>query len=158
MISANGITARECWNCKQATRSYRFTERCTSSFEGLTGSEIRADPKNIDWDIWTQGCPEGETPGQVSDRVDRLVQSVRNLHIASMRNREERTDVVLIAHSHILRCFLAKWTGSSIQAGKYYILDAGGLSVGGYEYGLHEPAIIASNINSLEKQPRPPVS
>ena len=37
-----------------------------------------------DWSIWDDGCPPGETPGespeQMSARVDRVIEEVRKIH------------------------------------------------------------------------------
>ena len=39
-------------------------------YEGGRTADIRKD--HPDWNIFRDGCPGGETPGQVSDRADRL--------------------------------------------------------------------------------------
>ena len=37
--------------------------------EGLKTHEIRAKEGREKWDIWTDGCPGGESSQQMSDRV-----------------------------------------------------------------------------------------
>lgn len=39
--------------------------------EGLKTHEIRAKEGRATWDIWTEGCPGGESSQQMSDRVSR---------------------------------------------------------------------------------------
>lgn len=45
---------------------------------GKTSSTIRAEIGE-DWDIWTMGCPQGESPDQIRDRCDRVIQKVVDL-------------------------------------------------------------------------------
>src|SRR5262249_44359704 len=40
-------------------------------YEGVTSAQIRKT--DADWDLWRDGCPGGETPGQVQARVDRVL-------------------------------------------------------------------------------------
>ncbi|KAJ9093477.1 hypothetical protein QFC19_008336 [Naganishia cerealis] len=53
------------------------------AYEGLKTHEIRQ--QKPDWDIWTDGCPPGdkypgESPQQMSDRVDRVIAKIRAIH------------------------------------------------------------------------------
>lgn len=55
------------------------------AYEGKLTKDIRKEKPN--WDIWTDGCPPGEdTPGEspqeMSDRVDRVIAKVRAIHAA----------------------------------------------------------------------------
>ena len=43
-------------------------------YEGLTPAEI--DQRQPGWEVFRNGCPGGETPEQVADRADRLLQSL----------------------------------------------------------------------------------
>jgi probable phosphoglycerate mutase len=40
-------------------------------YEGIRTVDIRK--QRPDWDIWTQGCPGGESPSDITARVDRLL-------------------------------------------------------------------------------------
>ncbi|BCR92737.1 phosphoglycerate mutase family protein [Aspergillus chevalieri] len=47
-------------------------------YEGLSLAEITARrPENSEWVIWRDGCPGGETPEQVSNRLDQLIAEIR---------------------------------------------------------------------------------
>jgi probable phosphoglycerate mutase len=89
-------------------------------YEGLTTNEINA--KSPGWLLFSDGCPGGESPGQVSSRVDRLIERVRAAD----------GDVALFAHGHILRVLAARWLGFSAGAGCHFLLDTATLSVLSY--------------------------
>ncbi|HEX2774450.1 MAG TPA: histidine phosphatase family protein, partial [Micromonosporaceae bacterium] len=58
------------------------------AYEGVTSKEIRQ--RRPDWDLWTDGCPDGESPEEVGVRLDRALDRARALLAAG--------DVALIAH------------------------------------------------------------
>lgn len=87
------------------------------AYEGLTPRQIRA--KQPDWMIFTDGCPDGETPSQVGERVDRVI----------ARARAATGNVALFAHGHILRVFVARWLGLAPSAGSHFMLSTATVSV-----------------------------
>jgi broad specificity phosphatase PhoE len=89
-------------------------------YEGLTPEQIHEG--NPGWLIFRDGCPGGETPGQVGARVDRVIARVR----------ASGGDVALFAHGHVLRVLVARWIGLPVGAGQHFLLDTGTLSVLGY--------------------------
>lgn len=96
-------------------------------YDGLTTPEIRsADP---DWDLWIQGCPNGETPAQVGARVDRVL----------ARFAQVDADGIAFAHGHLLRVLTAGWLEMEVAAGARFKLAAGGVGVLGHE---RETAVI----------------
>jgi broad specificity phosphatase PhoE len=96
-------------------------------YEGLTPKQIDAQAPG--WMIFTDGCPGGESPDQVSARADRLVARVRSVE----------GDVALFAHGHIFRVFAARWLGLPAMAGCHFLLDTATLSILSYYRNL--PAI-----------------
>ncbi|MGZ9125276.1 MAG: histidine phosphatase family protein [Candidatus Binatia bacterium] len=96
-------------------------------YEGLTPKQIDAQAPG--WMIFTDGCPGGEIPAQVSARADRLVARVRSVE----------GDVALFAHGHIFRVFAARWLGLPATAGCHFLLDTATLSILSYYRNL--PAI-----------------
>jgi broad specificity phosphatase PhoE len=96
-------------------------------YEGLTPKEIHA--KAPEWMLFRDGCPGGESPEDVGVRVDRVIERVRSA---------ER-HVVLFAHGHVFRVFVARWIGLPPAAGRHFLLDTATLSVLGYYRGV--PAI-----------------
>src|SRR5262245_60349093 len=47
-------------------------------YEGLRTAEIRV--KRPEWEIFRDGCPGGESPGQVAVRTDRVLRRVRAIN------------------------------------------------------------------------------
>ena len=97
------------------------------AYEGRTTSEIREERPG--WDLWRDGVPEGETIGQVGERVDRVLDEVRAAD----------GDALLFAHGHVLRILTARWLGLEPDAGRLFALDPATLSTLGYE---RETAVI----------------
>lgn len=87
-------------------------------YEGLRAAEIRA--ARSDWQIFRDGCPGGESPGQVAARADRVIR----------RLREPPGDVLLFSSSHFLRMLAARWLGlEPMKCSIHLMLDAGSLSL-----------------------------
>lgn len=128
-------------------------------YEGVTTDAIKASRPGGKWDIWVDGCPGGESPQDISTRVDKLIGDIRDIHRKAM---EEGTpgDVLCVAHAHILRSFTARWLGVPVSAGRHFLLDAGGAGVlwyvslcgsrdliSSYEHhSLDEPAVDCWNV------------
>ena len=90
-------------------------------YEGLTTQEIRErDPQ---WQLWRDGCPGGERPEQVGARADCALQHLRCAG----------GDAVAFAHGHILRVVGARWLAMAPAAGARFALNAGAVSVLGFE-------------------------
>lgn len=101
-------------------------------YEGLTTVEIHRD-HDPEWLLWRDGCPGGESPGEVAARVDGV--------IAELRGRD--SDAVVFAHGHILRVFAARWIQQPTEAGQRLALGTGTLSRLGLEHDY--PVIRAWN-------------
>jgi broad specificity phosphatase PhoE len=86
-------------------------------YEGLTSKQIRETAPG--WLIFRNGCPDGEAPEQVGERVDRII----------TRTRAVEGDVALFAHGHVLRVLVARWLGLPVSAGQHFMLDTGTVSV-----------------------------
>jgi broad specificity phosphatase PhoE len=100
-------------------------------FEGLTPRQINELAPG--WLIFRDGCPGGETPGQVGLRVDRVI----------ARTRAAKGDAALFAHGHVLRVLGARWLGLPAGAGQHFMLDTCTVSVLSYYHGI--PAIRSWN-------------
>ena len=99
------------------------------SYEGLTTAEIQA--VRPDWQLFRDGCPEGESPDQVAARADKVIRRVRAIG----------GDVLLFSSGHFLRVFTARWLGLGPLAGRYFVLGTASLSELGYEHDRSEPVI-----------------
>jgi probable phosphoglycerate mutase len=96
-------------------------------YEGLTSVQIHQ--KIPGWLIFTDGAPGGETPEQVGERADQVIQ----------RARAAKGNVALFAHGHILRVLVARWIGLPATAGRNFLLDTGTLNILSYYGGF--PAV-----------------
>jgi broad specificity phosphatase PhoE len=98
--------------------------------EGRTSAEIHAERPN--WDLFSDGCPGGEAPAQVSERADRVVQRIRVV----MGN------VLLFSSGHFMRVLAARWLALGPgSAGRYFILSTASLSALSYEHSLSRPVV-----------------
>ena len=98
-------------------------------YEGRRTAEILKE--RPDWQLFRDGCPDGEAPAEISARADRVVSRVRAV----------AGDVLMFSSAHILRVLTARWLGLEAAGGRYLILGTASLSVLGYEHNLAEPAI-----------------
>jgi broad specificity phosphatase PhoE len=108
-------------------------------YEGLTPKQIHETAPG--WLIFRDGCPGGESPGQVGARVDRVI----------ARARAVNGDVALFAHGHVLRVLVARWLELPAGAGQHFLLDTGTLSVLDFYRGI--PAVKTWNAPLLDAAP-----
>lgn len=138
-------------------------------YEGMLTGDIRelrksrGLDKDRPWVIWRDGCEGGETSDQVGMRVSRAIARIQALQDGHLR-QGITSDILVVAHGHLLRYFAAVWTGlggeakmdpkdaavqtcqeptvPQITLDKYYymhrnprlMLDAGGVGVLSYEH------------------------
>jgi broad specificity phosphatase PhoE len=91
------------------------------AYEGRRTVDIRKELPG--WSLWDDGVPEGETGGEIGERVDRLVAELR----------EVEGEILVFAHGHLLRVLAARWVGLDPEAGRLFALDPATISVLGYE-------------------------
>ena len=92
-----------------------------SDYEGVTTAQIRKE--RPDWNLWRDGCPGGEEPGEVGARVDRIVAELQRLD----------GDAALFAHGHVLRVLAARWIELGPEWGARLVLTTATLSILGWE-------------------------
>ncbi|KAJ5099071.1 hypothetical protein N7532_006072 [Penicillium argentinense] len=126
----------------------RLMEWTYGQYEGLLTKEIRALRKShgLDaerpWDIWRDGCEDGESPQQVTERIDDLIAEIRSFQKDSMHG-EKPADVVLVAHGHLLRAFTKRWLGYPMEFPLSLMLDPGAVGVLSYQHhNVEEPALM----------------
>ena len=65
------------------------------------------------------------SPDQVSERLDRLIADIRTrFHGPAIEGEAEKSDVLLVAHGHILRAFAMRWIGRNLQTGVSLLLES----------------------------------
>ena len=97
-------------------------------YEGLRTAEIRLE--RPDWQLFRDGCPEGEAPLVVGARADRVIRRVREVH----------GDVLIFSSAYYLRVFTARWLGLEPAAGAFFVLNTASLSALSYEHERSRPA------------------
>ena len=97
-------------------------------YEGLTTPTIHEqDPA---WSIFTGTTPGGETPAQISERLDRLIARLQSSGV-------ERA--ICFGHGHCLRALALRWLQFDLAIGEQFPLGTGTVSVLGWAKG--EPAL-----------------
>ncbi len=99
------------------------------NFEGRRTDEIQAGHSG--WNVFRDGCPGGESPSQIGQRADRVVDKIRAI----------QGDALLFSSGHFLRVLAARWLAQPTEAGKYFLLSTASVSILGYEHNLSEPVI-----------------
>ncbi len=106
----------------------RLSEYDYGEYEGLTSEQIQA--LNPGWELWADGCPNGETPGAVLARARELLGSLGQV---------DHRNVVLFGHGHILRALAAAYLEVPVGFCRHLILRVASISLLGQEHG--QPAI-----------------
>jgi broad specificity phosphatase PhoE len=90
-------------------------------YEGLTTAQIQQHAPG--WTVWKGPLPGGETIDHVAARARRVI------------GRAAAADgpTALFAHGHILRILAACWLELAADAGRYFALSTGSVSVLGHE-------------------------
>lgn len=99
------------------------------AYEGITTREILS--KRPGWQLFRDGCPDGEAAADVGARADRIIAELRQIN----------APVLIFSSSHFLRVLGARWIGLPPEDGSRFILDTTSISVLGYEHDLTEPVI-----------------
>jgi broad specificity phosphatase PhoE len=86
-------------------------------FEGLTTGQIWATHPG--WRLFRDGCPGGETPGQIAERVDAMIEELRELGGNSL----------LFGHGHCFRSLAVRFLNLPIPYATNLLLDAGTISI-----------------------------
>jgi sedoheptulose-bisphosphatase len=119
-------------------------------YEGITSAQIGKMRKKAGlgpWDIWRDGCPGGESPQDVIERVDRLIKEIREQYHSKVIGRPKKEtggkgDVLVVGHGHILRAFAIRWIGKPLTE-TAFLMEAGGVGTLSYEHAnINEPAIL----------------
>ena len=107
-------------------------------YEGLTTPEIR-ERLGHPWSVFDDGVPPGATPGETLEAVAARTRAV----LDRVRPALEHGDVALVGHGHCLRILTTVWLRQEPRLGAQLTLDAGSLSVLGWE--RETPAIVSWN-------------
>jgi len=124
----------------RAESSEDLTEWNYGEYEGITTAEIRTRDPN--WTVFTSITPGGETPDQVAGRCDRVIARLKSV----------QDDVLVFAHSHVLRVLIARWLELSPVEGRHFVIQTGTLNILSYEH--QSTVLISLNATSFRNDPR----
>src|SRR5581483_8997989 len=103
-------------------------------YEGLTSAEVRA--RRPGWTLFADGCPNGESVQQVSDRADRVAGRLKSLG----------GNVLVVAHGHFLRVLGARWVGQPVGFAQHLLLGTAAVCTLRFDHNSpDEPAIALWN-------------
>jgi probable phosphoglycerate mutase len=103
-------------------------------YEGRRTAEILAERPG--WQLFRDGCPDGESPAQVAARADSIVNRVRAV----------QGNVLLFSSGHFIRVLAARWLGLEPTVNsRYFMLSTASLSALGYEGSTARPVILLWN-------------
>lgn len=103
------------------------------AYEGRTSDDIM-NSLGMRWNLWDDGVPAGDTPGETAERVRDRAQAVLDRCAPVL---EQGGDVLLVAHGHILRAIGARWLDLRARDGAVFSLATGTLSELGFEHRHH---------------------
>ncbi|MET3803721.1 putative phosphoglycerate mutase [Nakamurella sp. UYEF19] len=110
-------------------------------YEGITSKQIHVNRPG--WSIFTDGAPGGESPAEVTVRVDEV--------LGLARRALELGDVALVCHGHISRVLAVRWVGLPITAGSLILMNPAAITVLGTYHG--EPCIEHANVVPFHQAP-----
>jgi probable phosphoglycerate mutase len=110
-------------------------------FEGkLTKDIVKERPG---WEIFRDGCPDGESPTDVATRADRFIARARGLD----------GDVLAFSSAHIIRMIAARWLGLPPAAGRFFFCRPASVGVLAFEHKSRNEPIIG--LWNYARQARP---
>ena len=86
-----------------------------------------------DWDVFRDGCPNGEMPAQVLVRSDRLIARLRKLD----------GNVALFSHGQFCGVLGARWIWMPLDCARHFPLGIASVSILGYDPDHPEVPVIA---------------
>ena len=113
----------------QSVRNDDLQEWDYGAYEGRTTKEILADRPG--WNVFRDGCPQGEMAADVGARADRIIKQLR----------EAGGSILIFSSAHFLRVLAARWLGLPPEGGALFVLDTASISVLGYEHDPSEPVV-----------------
>ncbi|KAF9514185.1 hypothetical protein BS47DRAFT_1372348 [Hydnum rufescens UP504] len=114
-------------------------------YEGLKPHEIKE--KNPTWNIWTDGCPGGESVEEMTARVDSVIARIREVHRRYVEEGLGKRDTLIFSHGHFSRVLISRWMEFTPALGTHFNFEAGGIALLSYNHGsLKEPSLNGLNL------------
>jgi probable phosphoglycerate mutase len=99
-------------------------------FEGKVSRQIQEERPG--WEMFRDGCPDGESPEDVAARADRFIARVRDIG----------GDVLAFSSGHVIRMIAARWLGLPPGAGRFFFCRPASIGVLSFEHGSRDEPIV----------------
>jgi broad specificity phosphatase PhoE len=115
---------------KRAQLDENLLEWDYGRYEGkLTTDIVKERP---DWDLFRDGCPDGESPEQVAARADKFIGRVQGLD----------GNVLAFASGHIIRTITARWLNLPPAGGRFFLCAPASLGILFFEHNDRTQPVI----------------
>ena len=99
-------------------------------FEGKLTKEVLSQRPG--WELFQDGCPDGEAPGDVAARADDFIAKLRRID----------GDVLAFSSGHVIRMIAARWLGLPPGNGRFFYCRPASVGVLAFEHGKRDEPII----------------
>jgi broad specificity phosphatase PhoE len=99
-------------------------------FEGMLTKDILKERPG--WELFRDGCPEGESPEDVAARADDFIARVQRIE----------GDALAFSSGHIIRMIAARWLGLPPDAGRFFYCRPASVGVLGFEHNNRDEPVI----------------
>lgn len=96
-------------------------------YEGEKSVNIRKE--RPDWNVFRDGCPNGEMPIQISERADRLIARLRSL----------KGNIALFSHGQFGSVLATRWIGLAVEEAEHFPLGTESISI--FTFDPHHPTV-----------------
>lgn len=100
-------------------------------YEGRRSAEI--GESRPDWNIFRDGCPNGELPMEIGERADRLIARLRTMD----------GEIALFSHGHFGAVLAARWIGLQVIEGQHLPLSPASMSILSWDSRHREIPVLA---------------
>ena len=101
------------------------------NYEGQLSAVVHS--QHPEWNLFQDGCPNGESPSQISLRTERVIAKLRALG----------GNIALFSHGHFGRVLAARWIGLPVREAQHFLLGTASLSILDYEHDRADAPVIA---------------
>ena len=91
-------------------------------YEGRCSADIRRERPG--WAIYRDGCPGGETPAEISDRADRVIDKLDKIG----------NSIALFSHGQFACSLAARWVGLDVVEAEHLALHTASISILGHSH------------------------
>lgn len=112
-------------------------------YEGRRSADIRQ--QRPDWNLYRDGCPQGETPEQVAGRADRFIARLHNY----------QGNVALFSHGQFGSALAMRWLGMPLTVAVHFPLATASISIFAFNPQYPEVPVI-SLWNAVSPRPTIP--